>query len=267
MIEEREGLLRRRNQRRKRWNWPGVLLFAVLIAVCIATVCWAVQKAFPWGTLHEGIPAENLDTASHTPLSDMGIEEPQDKNTPWYLTLVNRWRPLPEDYNVSLVEAPGGERVDERIYDPLMEMLDAAAEDNLGPIVVSGYRTEEKQQRLYEEKIQKYRQEGYSREEAVELAEQWVARPDTSEHQLGLAVDINGAVYDIYLWLQEHSWKYGFIFRYPGYKSSLTGVAEEVWHYRYVGKEAAQEIHEQGVCLEEYLETSRENSTPWGESD
>ena len=75
----------------------------------------------------------------------------------------------------------------------------------------------------------------------------------TSEHQLGLAVDINGAVYDIYLWLEENSWKYGFIFRYPAYKTDLTGVAGEVWHYRYVGREAAREIMEQGICLEEYL--------------
>ena len=159
------------------------------------------------------------------------------------------------------------EKVDERIYDPLMEMLDAAEAEDLGPIVVSGFRTEEKQQSLYDDKIREYRQQGYSQEEAVELAEQWVARPGTSEHQLGLAVDINGAVYDIYLWLEENSWKYGFIFRYPAYKTDLTGVAGEVWHYRYVGKEAAQEIYEQGVCLEEYLENLPEDGVSWAETD
>lgn len=67
-------------------------------------------------------------------------------------------------------------------------------------------------------------------------------------------MDINGATYDIYLWLQENSYKYGFIFRYSGNKTHITNVAEEVWHYRYVGKEAAAEIHERGICLEEYLE-------------
>ena len=86
------------------------------------------------------------------------------------------------------------------------------------------------------------------------MARQWVAEPGTSEHQLGLAVDINGATYDIYFWLQENSYKYGFIFRYPGNKTDLTGVAEEVWHYRYVGKEAAKIIYENGICLEEYME-------------
>ena len=80
--------------------------------------------------------------------------------------------------------------------------------------------------------------------------------PGRSEHQLGLAVDINGGTYEIYTWLQENSYKYGFIFRYPGGKSHLTGTAEEVWHYRYVGVEAATEMYEQDICLEEYLADS-----------
>ena len=82
-----------------------------------------------------------------------------------------------------------------------------------------------------------------------------MAVPSTSEHQLGLAIDVEGATYDVFLWLQENSWKYGFIFRYPGGKTDLTGTVEEVWHYRYVGKEAAAEMYEQGLCLEEYVET------------
>lgn len=177
-------------------------------------------------------------------------------DTPWYLTLVNRWNPIPTDYEVNLIAVPGGEKVDERIYDPLMEMLDAAAEEELEPTVVSGYRTQEKQARLYDDKIAEYQSLGYSDEEAVELAQEWVAIPGRSEHQLGLAVDINGGTYEIYTWLQENSYKYGFIFRYPGGKSHLTGTAEEVWHYRYVGVEAATEMYEQDICLEEYLADS-----------
>lgn len=171
------------------------------------------------------------------------------------LLLVNKWNPLPEDFTVNLVKVPGGEKVDERIYDPLMELLEAAREANWNqlPKVVSGYRTPEKQQRLYEDKIDEYKQQGYSGSDATALARQWVALPGTSEHELGLAVDINGDTYDLYFWLQENSWKYGFIFRYPGAKTDLTGVSEEVWHYRYVGKEAAAQIYESGLCLEEYV--------------
>ena len=102
--------------------------------------------------------------------------------------------------------------------------------------------------------MNKFKEEGYSESEAVKQAEQWVAVPGYSEHQLGFAVDINGAVYDVYLWLQENSYKYGFIFRYPGNKTDITRTAEEIWHYRYVGREAAKEIYEKGICLEEYLE-------------
>lgn len=120
-------------------------------------------------------------------------------------------------------------------------------------MVVSGYRTQAKQQKLFDDKVSKYRSEGHSKSEAEELAKQWVAVPGYSEHQVGLAVDINGATYDLYFWLQENSYKYGFIFRYPGSKTEITGVAEEVWHYRYVGVEAATEMYEKGLCLEEYL--------------
>lgn len=189
----------------------------------------------------------------HTDKNDPETQAASSRQ-PWYLTLVNRWNPISEKAPVNLAELPGGEKVDQRIYKPLMEMLKAAKAEGLGPIVVSGYRTQEKQRRLYEDKIKEYRKQGYSKEEARRKAEQWVALPGTSEHQLGLAVDINGAVYDIYPWLQENSYKYGFIFRYPEEKESITGISEEVWHYRYVGVKAAKEIYQRGICLEEYLE-------------
>lgn len=187
---------------------------------------------------------------------DTGGAQDVGSSETWNLMLVNKNNPVPGNYDVNLVEVAGGEYVDERIYEPLMEMLEAAREGNMGelPLVVSGYRTQEKQQSLYDEKMAKFKKEGYSDSEAVELAKQWVAVPGYSEHQLGFAVDINGATYDVYLWLQQNSYKYGFIFRYPGSKIDITGVAEEVWHYRYVGREAAKEIYKRGICLEEYLD-------------
>lgn len=184
---------------------------------------------------------------------------PPDTDSSWNLTLVNKWNPIPDHYEAALVKVPGGEKVDQRIYEPLMNMLEAAKEENLNqlPKIVSGYRTEKKQKKLYDDKIVEYKKQGYSEKEAAEQAEQWVAVPGYSEHQLGIAVDINGATYDLYFWLQENSYKYGFIFRYPAGKTEITGTAEEVWHYRYVGEEAAAEIYEQGLCLEEYLEQSQ----------
>lgn len=176
------------------------------------------------------------------------------QNTDWNLCLVNRQNSIPAGYEVELSEVPGGEQVDARIYEPLMDLLEAAEAEGLGPIVVAGYRTRETQQRIMDETVAGYVAQGYTQEEAKAQAEQWVSVPGHSEHQLGLAVDINGAVYDIYPWLAEHSWEYGFILRYPEDKVDITGCQPEEWHFRYVGKDAAKEIYDRGICLEEYLE-------------
>lgn len=171
----------------------------------------------------------------------------------WQLLLVNPWNEMPEDYEVTLKALPDGQKVDERAYDDLNAMLEACRDAGLRPKICSSYRTQAKQTYLYNNKITRLRNAGYSKAAALEVAGRWVARPGTSEHQLGLAVDVEGDTYDVFLWLQENSWKYGFIFRYPGSKTDITGTVEEVWHYRYVGKEAAAEMYEQGLCLEEYL--------------
>ena len=94
------------------------------------------------------------------------------------------------------------------------------------------------------------------------MAEQWVAIPGYSEHELGLAVDINADKErsygeEVYCWLAENAWRYGFILRYPQGKEEITGIDYEPWHYRYVGYEAAKTIYEEDITLEEYLEGIR----------
>lgn len=178
--------------------------------------------------------------------------------TTWCLILVNKWNPIPEDYEADFTELANGQLVDTRIYPALQEMLDAARSDYVYPVVVSGYRTTEKQQSLMSEKIADYKAEGYSDTAAVSKAETWVAVPGTSEHQLGIAVDINAdgirsTGKEVYKWLDLNSYKFGFIRRYPADKTEITGVIDEPWHYRYVGIDAATEIYNQGICLEEYL--------------
>ena len=235
-----------------------VLFIAILIIAILIAILYFL---FSGGNSKDNVVINHTNSQPNITIDDNVTEENDDfqsstTNPDWNLTLVNKWNPLPDNYAITLVEVPGGEKVDERIYEPLMEMLEAAKEENWDqlPKVVSGYRTQETQQKLYDDKIAEYKQQGYSENEAVEQAEQWVAVPGYSEHQLGIAVDINGATYDLYFWLQENSYKYGFIFRYPAGKTDITGTAEEVWHYRYVGVEAATEMYEQGLCLEEYLD-------------
>ena len=116
-----------------------------------------------------------------------------------------------------------------------------------------------------DERIARYFQQGASESEARELAEEWVAVPGTSEHQLGLAVDINAdgihsTGQEVYDWLLEHADAYGFIKRYPEEKTEITGISNEPWHYRYVGEEAAQEMKAKNQCLEEYLESRKTSS-------
>lgn len=178
----------------------------------------------------------------------------------WNLILVNRDSYIPDDYQVELTELSNGKKVDSRIYPELQEMFNDARAQGYGLFVREGYRTQEEQQQLMDEKIEAYENEGKSKSEAKKLAEQWVAIPGTSEHQLGIAVDINADTTksssdDVYNWLEENAHTYGFIKRYPSNKTDITGVINEPWHYRYVGKEAASKIYSQGICLEEYIDT------------
>lgn len=176
----------------------------------------------------------------------------------WNLIVVNRWNELPEDYDVELTELSNGQMVDSRIYPYLQEMFDAARTEGVYPVVREGYRTAEEQQEILDDKIQNYINQGYSQVKAERTAKEWVALPGTSEHQLGIAVDINAdkskcSNEDVYGWLAENAYKYGFVLRYPLGKQKITGTSYEPWHYRYVGKEVAREIHEREICLEEYF--------------
>ena len=197
------------------------------------------------------IPAASLTTAA------------QQTEADWRLLLVNPWNALPEDYEVELATLSNGLQVDARIYDDLSDMLTDCRAAGLSPIVCSAYRTQATQTRLYNNKVARVRASGVPEDQVEAEAARWVAKPGTSEHQTGLALDIVAASYQILderqedtaeqKWLMENSWKYGFILRYPSEKSDITGIGYEPWHYRYVGKAAAAEIYRTGVCLEEYL--------------
>lgn len=182
----------------------------------------------------------------------------------WQLLLVNPWNTLPEDYAVSLTQLKNGHSVDERCYPDLQSMMDDCRAAGLKPVICSSYRTQAKQEQLFYQKVNQYLAKGYSAADARVEAGKSVAVPGTSEHQLGLAVDIvdlsnqnldeSQEKTAVQKWLMENSWRYGFILRYPNDKSDITGIKYEPWHYRYVGKNAAKEIYEQEICLEEYLD-------------
>ena len=142
-------------------------------------------------------------------------------------------------------------------------MMDDCRAAGLSPIICSSYRTYDKQEELFEQQVQEFINQGYGKLDAQRKAAGAVARPGTSEHEIGLAIDIvdesnqrlnqyqeNTAVQR---WLMQNSWRYGFILRYPSDKTDITGIQYEPWHYRFVGKEAARIIYENNWTLEEYL--------------
>ena len=182
----------------------------------------------------------------------------------WRLILVNKQHPVPEDYTVELETIKGNMQCDARIISDLIAMFQAADADGVNLAVCSPYRDLSRQEWLFERKIKSYMKNGMSYMEAYSLASQIVMVPGASEHQLGLAIDINCDTYtsldegfadtEAGKWLAAHCFEYGFILRYPLGKEYITGVEYEPWHFRYVGKEAATVITEQGICLEEFIE-------------
>lgn len=189
------------------------------------------------------------------PTTEPPTTEPPEED--WELILVNSSHTIPEDLDIELVELSNGVSVDSRIYPALQEMFDDMRAEGIEPIVREGFRTHAYQQEMMDERREEYINEGYDEDEADAMAREYVAEPGTSEHELGLAVDINAGEdtdsWTLYDWLAEHAHEYGFILRYPEEKSLITGINYEPWHYRYVGKTAAEEIYERGITLEEYL--------------
>lgn len=182
----------------------------------------------------------------------------------WQLVLVNKQHPVPKDYSFTLGTITGNMKCDVRIIDDLMEMLQAASKDGISLMICSPYRDYNRQTVLFNRKIDYYMNKGYSYMEAYKIASMSVTVPGASEHQIGLALDIVSDTYTTLdtgfgetsagMWLRENGSQYGFILRYPLGKEYITGIQYEPWHFRYVGKKAAQAIMSQDITLEEFLE-------------
>lgn len=238
----------------------ALALFLFLSGMAVG---WGCASAL--GTTHgsspDVVPTPPIQEESAPPLP---FPTPIPNREDWALTLVNREHPLPEDFSVpELTQLRNGHAIDSRAYSALQRMMDDARAAGLQPLICSSYRDWDTQERLYRSEVQNWLTRGYGQVDAETQAATWVARPGTSEHQTGLAVDIVDASYQmldedqegtaVQRWLMTHCIEYGFILRYPTGKGALTGVNYEPWHYRYVGTDAAREITENGMCLEEYL--------------
>ena len=180
------------------------------------------------------------------------IEQPYE-----LLVLVNKYHLLPEgfkQYNLVNMDSEftikdGKEYLLEKgAYERFILMAEAAEKDGVSLKVVSAYRTEDYQRNLYNRR---------AKADGTEAADNYTARPGSSEHQTGLAVDINSTEESFELsaafkWLQEHAHEYGFIMRDPRGKEWITGYLYEPWHYRYVGADVAKTVRDEGITYEEY---------------
>lgn len=178
----------------------------------------------------------------------------------WELTLVNSDNKIPEGYEFELESIDTYREFDSRAIKYLKEMLSEARKCGVTNFwAQSTYRSIETQEKLYNNKVNFYMQQGKSEAEAKRLTEQTINKPACSEHNLGLAVDFNYVNYDFentqaFKWLIENAEDYGFVLRYKKEKEDITKVKYEPWHWRYVGKENAIKMNELNMCLEEYVE-------------
>jgi len=176
-----------------------------------------------------------------------------------YQILINKDNPLSEKLNFNLVEIESdykkGIFLEEKTYEQFLKLKEEALKYNYKIDVMSGYRSHEYQEKLFNEITKK---KGFA------YANTHVAKPNTSEHESGLAIDFciykDDSCYIEYdimdmeevKWIHQNAHRFGFILRYPFGKEDITKYSYEPWHLRYVGN-IASDIYNKNLTLEEYL--------------
>lgn len=251
----KRGGKKEKGRRRRRkdafgFSWKGRMLIGAVIIAAGTVTAWGLRGSMSGEATWGRRIIEHYDTgASETEL----------------LMLVNKDHPLPEDYEPVLHWLNNGScAVAEEMYGPLKEMLTDGSREGLEFVVASGYRDSAYQQQLLDEDIQAAMEsEGLTWDEAYAQETRETMPPGYSEHGTGLAADIVALDYQVLdeaqestpenQWLRENCSRYGFILRYPRGTEHITGIDYEAWHFRYVGKEVAEEITRRGITLEEFL--------------
>ena len=236
----------------------GKIVLVLLLLLCVTAIAafGVIRNHIKESEMEEAQRAaeekEAAEAAEKEAAEQARLEKIEEEKDQWYLILVNNQNAMPDDFDIETAEVEDGYVIDVRVLDALNEMLADCREAGYSPRIISTFRTRETQQYLYDHTANKAD----------------TAVPGHSEHECGLAADIIDvdslgwadplidAQEDMpaQKWLMEHCQDYGFILRYPKDKEDITEIIYEPWHYRYVGKEHAAKIMENGICLEEYLE-------------
>lgn len=256
---------RRRGKRKN--NRQALILFIVIIGIILIIMLNRNKnKEIRDKTMETAMSINVSNEENQNKVDNEEKQKPEisSKTTDWNLVLVNKKNKIPDNYEFEIVDIDSKNKVDSRIKSAITEMISDAKKEGLQPYICSSYRSSENQQELFDKKVNKYKKQGYTKEKAEIEASRWVAVPRTSEHEIGLSLDIVSKSYQVLdekqestkvqKWLIEHCTDYGFVLRYPTNKKDITMINYEPWHYRYVGIENAKFMKEKDFCLEEYIE-------------
>ncbi len=247
----------------------------VLLAVFMGSSLLAEQTGAPAGSGSQSAPSGQSQAASRgdgsqsvpDPTPDPAVEEARAQLADPLMVLVSPVSPMPEEYvvgeTVTCSTDVNNGTLAKEAAEAFKSMQAAAKADGVTLHLQSGYRSVEYQANLFQNQIAKWEATGLDTAAATEKAKTVVTPPGCSEHNCGLAADINSPEYyaleepfkntKAYAWLCENAEDYGFILRYPQDKEEITGIIYEPWHWRYVGVENARRVNESGLCLEEYI--------------
>lgn len=167
------------------------------------------------------------------------------------LVLVNPWNDVKASSFKPRLKTVEGFQVDRSCVGDLEEMLAGCRAAGVSVTLTAAYRTADEQLRMFQKEVDRQMQNGLKAERAYAIAEQRLGNAGTSEHELGLAIDVQGAAAQS--WLKDNAWRYGFILRYPEGSESITGRSADGGHFRYVGRSAAEQIYSLDITLEEYM--------------
>lgn len=273
-VKRRNVPRRAKNNRTKKQKLNKKKVFAVIVLFII--IIFMIRK----GTKHNKTVETSTETNSNTEsfttnntneitksnviennqTTNQPVENSKKKIDDWRLTLANYDNLLPDNFTVKVSNIDKTRQFDSRAIGELNAMMDAMKKDGVANVwVQSAYRSVSRQKELYDSSVKKYLQQGKSQEEAEKLTDEYINKPGSSDHNLGLAVDFNYVdnkfeKLDGFKWLKKNAENYGFVLRYPKDKEDITRIAYESWHWRYVGVEHAKKMNELNMCLEEYVE-------------
>ena len=254
-----------RHPHRRRHLRPAVRrLLTVTAAACLAVggISFALSRsaALPQAA---SVPARSAasqaeDRAAQAQQAQAMLDDPR-------MVLVNHTNKMPDGYTFTTKECGSATAINKTLQteaaEAFLSMQAAAAKDGVDVRMQSGYRSVSYQKKLYDDKTQYYRNKGLSEAAAREKAAAIVNPPGCSEHNCGLAADLNSPEHTTldtgfadtaaFRWLCENAEQYGFILRYPKEAESVTGITYEPWHWRYVGPENAALLNQSGLCLED----------------